>query len=403
MLETVIEAGYHTAYSILDQGKGKIDREIPHEKTIKALEVLDGCTVARRILGVLFDRQHPNLASEIFGVRTKNPFMVAAGMDKNAKSFLSLCEAFGFGGVETGTTTLLAWPGNQRPRVYSSPADHALINCMGFPGEGITAVRRRLIRKLKSGKERNYLIGCNIGAPKPSFEAGTQIEDIKNTFIHLAPFVDYIVENLSTPNTLGVRGLLERGALHDVLSATDPYRQSDSLLKKPTLLKLSPDMTFSQIDSTIEEAYEHHIDGFVLVNTSTDPSLRVNLRQPLKDLPGGLSGAPLKDRSLLVNHYVYQKTQGDFVIFRVGGLEDAYDCLDAVAFGGADRLQFFSTLVMPDSPGPLFIRKLVRRTANLMQALQIPNLAALKGRPEMLPWQAATKQRLDRQYKVKTD
>lgn len=324
--------------------------ESVHNFTMTYLSVLQKIPGALSVIRVMRCTPKKNLSREVFGIHFPNPVGLAAGLDKNAEAFDSL-GAMGFGFVEIGTLTPKPQPGNPLPRLFRIIQDQAVINRMGFNNRGVAdAVKRLKKRKTK------VIIGGNIGKNKvtPNEEA---VIDYEICFNELYPYVDYFVVNISSPNTPNLRELQDKGPLKELLARL-MILNSQKNVQKPILLKIAPDLSNSQLDDIIEIVQETGIAGIVATNTTIS---RENLSADPKRIEeigaGGLSGAPLKNRSTEVIRYISKKTGGKLPIIGVGGImsaEDALEKLDA----GASLVQLYSGFIYE---GPNLINQILKR------------------------------------------
>ncbi len=288
------------------------------------------------------------LEREVIGLKFKNPVGVAAGFDKDACLFGALGN-LGFGFVEVGTITPEGQPGNPKPRLFRLPADGGLINRMGFNNEGVDAA----LRRLKKRRKTNVIIGGNLGKNTltPNAQAA---EDYLLLFERLFDVVDYFVVNVSCPNISDLHELQDKTALQDILGRLQRLNRQKSS-PKPVLLKVSPDLNFSQLDEVIELVAETGIAGVVAVNTTIG---RTQLKTSGKKVGhignGGLSGKPLKNRALQVVRYLSEKSGRAFPIIGTGGIftpEDALQMLDA----GADLVQVYTGFIYE---GPFIAKRI---------------------------------------------
>lgn len=297
----------------------------------------------------MFAVEDKRLEKELFGLKFKNPVGLAAGFDKNAVLYNELSD-FGFGFVEIGTLTPKPQEGNPNKRLFRLKADKAIINRMGFNNQGVFEA----VENLK--KEHKVLIGGNIGKNKitPNNEA---IKDYLICFDALFDHVDYFVVNVSSPNTPGLRELQDKEPLTALLNElqleNSKLSKRKSTKRKPILLKIAPDLTDSQLLDIIEIISTTTIDGVIATNTTIS---RENLKSHalLIEEAGGLSGAPLKDRSTEVIRFLAEKSNKAFPIIGVGGInsaEDAIEKLDA----GADLIQLWTGFVYE---GPGLVKKI---------------------------------------------
>lgn len=298
----------------------------------------------------IFTIRHPSLEREVFGLKFPNPIGLAAGFDKNAEVYRGL-SSFGFGFVEIGTVTPRPQPGNPKPRLFRLPKDRALINRMGFNNKGTDQV----LKNLRNRKKR-IIVGGNLG--KNTLTPNEQAPaDYLSSFRRLYDSVDYFVVNVSCPNVQNLCGLQDKDNLSEILQGLLEFRRGQNEYR-PILLKISPDLTNSQIDDTIEVMIQSGIDGMVATNTTTS---REGLQTDAKTVAslgnGGLSGKPLTERSLEIVRYVYQKTEGCFPIIGVGGIMTEEDAL-AMLEAGACLVQVYSGFIYE---GPGFARRICKR------------------------------------------
>lgn len=289
----------------------------------------------------------PALKRTVFGLTFDNPVGLAAGFDKNAE-FYNEFSRLGFAFIEIGTVTPKGQPGNPKPRSFRLPMDKALINRMGFNNLGADEV----IKNLKKRKVKT-IIGGNLGKNTltPNSDA---VNDYITTFNKLYDYVDYFVVNVSCPNISDLHELQDKGSLLDILGSLMSER-TKMTASKPILLKISPDLNFNQIDDIIEIARETKIDGIVATNTTTG---RYNLTTPKENVTnignGGMSGAPLRDRSTEIIKYIATKTGGKLPIIGVGGIMTPQDALDKIN-AGASLVQIYTGFIYE---GPSLIKRI---------------------------------------------
>lgn len=300
----------------------------------------------------------PALGQTLFGVHFPNPIGLAAGFDKNAQAVDRWVD-LGFGFTELGTVTKHAQPGNPKPRLFRLPQDKALINRMGFNNEGASAIQPRL-----QAAKREIPIGINLGKSKvtPVEDAA---KDYAASFALLAPHADYVVVNVSSPNTPGLRGLQEKGPLTEILTGLQAIDRS-----KPLFVKIAPDLTLGEIDDVIEVVHMLRLTGIIATNTTVDRSGLT--RDPGE--AGGLSGRPLFEPSNLVLEYLAQSCSRDVILVGVGGIFSVEDVLQKIALG-AHLVQIYTGWVYG---GPTLIPRLVRETAVRMRS-ESDSLDALRG------------------------
>jgi dihydroorotate dehydrogenase len=259
-----------------------------------------------------------------FGLTFPFPLGIAAGLDKNAVAFPALL-ALGFGHVEVGTITPRPQPGNDRPRVFRLAEDHALVNRMGFPGHGVAAA----VSSLATLKGPEMIVGCNIGPNKTSVESGNAIEDLVIGYRAVAASASYVAINISSPNTQQLRDLQQPSALRELLTAVNSERAG--LVRRPLLLKISPDLSDRDLDSLIEIAIDSEVDGLIATNTTV--ARPGPLKSPLRSEAGGLSGAPLSWRSARVVRRIAQATRGTLPVIAAGGIQTGADVVAALSAG----------------------------------------------------------------------
>ena len=284
------------------------------------------------------------------GLNFYNAVGVAAGFDKNAK-YLEELACLGFGFVEIGTVTPLPQNGNEKPRLFRLRKDEALINRMGFNNDGMLAIADRL-----KNRPKNLIVGGNIGKNKTTPNENA-VEDYEKCFKTLYPVVDYFVVNISSPNTPNLRDLHDKKPLAEILNRLVELRKNFEK-SKPIFLKISPDLSYNQIDDVVEIVIETNIDGIVATNTTiTRDGLDVSNNQ-LKEIgAGGLSGKILSKRSNEIIAYIHQKTNGKLPIIGVGGihsLESAQEKINA----GAGLIQIYTSFIYK---GPSLIKNIAKK------------------------------------------
>ncbi len=307
------------------------------------------------------------LAKELFGLRFRNPVGLGAGFDKNAL-YLEELEALGFGFVEIGTVTPLPQAGNEQPRLFRLPMDQALINRMGFNNDGAAVIAERLqkwreknARAAPGHSGSSLIVGGNIGKNKstPNEEAW---KDYERCFRALFGQVDYFVVNVSSPNTPGLRELQEKDALRLILvnlqSVNTELAAKLNTRSKPLLLKIAPDLNGQQLDELIALSLEIGLDGLVAANTTIS---REKLLTPAAELEaigaGGLSGAPLKERSTSIVKYIQGKTGGSIPLIASGGIFTGEDAKEKFQTG-ASLVQVWTGFIYE---GPFIVSRICRK------------------------------------------
>jgi dihydroorotate dehydrogenase len=287
---------------------------------------------------------------EAFGLTFDGPFGLAAGFDKNAKAIRALGD-LGFSHIEIGTVTALAQPGNPKPRLFRLLADRALINRMGFNNEGAEAVARRLATLRAKNITNLPVIGVNIGKSKvtPVEEAAADYRFSANA---LALYADYLAVNVSSPNTPGLRSLQSVEALEPILKAV-----IDESLGKPVLVKIAPDLADEDILAVAALATRLGLAGVIATNTTISRSGLKTASEKVSALgDGGLSGAPLKSRSLEVLRLL-KKNFPALTVISVGGVEFRSEVDERLA-AGATLVQGYTGFIYC---GPFWARKLNKR------------------------------------------
>jgi dihydroorotate dehydrogenase len=295
----------------------------------------------------------PRRPVQAFGLTFSNPIGLAAGYDKDALGWRGLA-CLGFGHIEVGTITPKPQPGNPPPRLFRLVEERAVINRMGFPGRGSGFAARHLPPASVS-RAAQTIIGVNIGKNKD-----TPLEAAANDYLSLmqtfAPLADYLAVNVSSPNTVGLRQLQARQALGDLLSALAAQRQTEvSSIGRPLpiLVKLAPDLNDAELDDALDALLATGMDGVIATNTTID---RTGVRSPLAQEAGGLSGAPLRERSTEMIRKIAQRTQGRLPIIGVGGVAGAADVQEKLD-AGATLVQLYTGLIYE---GPGLVNKIVR-------------------------------------------
>jgi dihydroorotate dehydrogenase len=331
-----------------------LDAERAHQLTLKLIALAGVLPPVRSFLRQLFSYSSPVLTVDIFGLEFPNPLGLAAGYDKDGIGMHGLA-CLGFGHIELGTVTPFPQRGNPRPRIFRLTEDQALINRMGFPNAGSDA----LLRRLRRGRPEGVILGINIGKG-----GDTPLEEATQDYLTLMkafyPYGDYLVVNVSSPNTIGLRRLQAREHLEGLLDSLIKERerlQSSSGRTVPLLIKLAPDLSDDELEDATQLILKSGLDGVIATNTTIN---RNGLQSPYQTEVGGLSGLPLRARAKEVVARIYQRTQGKLPIIGVGGVfgpEDAKSLLDE----GASLIQFYTGLVYR---GPGVVREILMKLAN---------------------------------------
>lgn len=282
----------------------------------------------------------PMLAVDALGLRFTNPVGLAAGFDKNAVAIAPLMR-LGLGFVETGTVTPRPQSGNPRPRLFRLDADRAVINRLGFNNHGLEAYLSRVVSRPRG----SAILGCNVGINK---DGADPERDYPALIAALAPHADYLVINVSSPNTPGLRDLQGEARLRGILRAVAqsvPHRP-------PLLVKIAPDLSPGDLESLVEICVDNAVQGLIISNTTI--SRPDDLRSASKSEAGGLSGAPLFSLSTGVLARAYLLARGRLCLIGVGGIASGLDALEKIR-AGATLVQLYTGLVFA---GPALIPRL---------------------------------------------
>lgn len=325
------------------------------------------------LLERLFPVHDAVLKRTVFGVEFPAPFGLAAGFDKNAEGIDALA-ALGFGSVEIGTVTGQGQPGNEQPRLARLIADRAVVNRMGFNNGGAEEVARRLKRRVAKPERWDKVppvVGVNIGKTKIVPEAEAATDYVVSTKL-LAPYADYLVVNVSSPNTPGLRNLqavdVLRPLLRAVRAAADEAVPGRHV---PLLVKIAPDLADADVDAVADLALELRLEGVIATNTTIGrEGLKSSADKIAAAGSGGLSGAPLKSRSLEVLQRLRARTDGRLALISVGGVETVNDAWQRLV-AGADLVQGYTGFIYE---GPAWASRINRGLAEKVRAGGYTNL-----------------------------
>lgn len=305
----------------------------------------------------------PALATAALGLRFPNPIGLAAGFDKDAEAVRGLSR-LGWGFVETGTATPRPQPGNPRPRVFRLPEDGAVINRYGFNGKGIDAYVAHLARLPRPGTGRRRVpVGANIGLNK---EGAVPERDYPALLAAVAPHVDYVVVNVSSPNTPGLRDLQGEARLRSILAAMAGPRP-------PLLVKVAPDLSDAGLEAAVEAAVAHGVDGLIVSNTTI--ARPDTLRSRFRAEAGGLSGPPLMGPSTRMLARAHRLAAGRLVLIGAGGIATGADVLEKLR-AGASLVQVYTAFVYE---GPALLPRLKRELLAALRHQGFPTVAAAIG------------------------
>lgn len=301
----------------------RVDPETAHGLAMRALQT--GLTTAPG--PITSDR----LCTNVAGLALPNPVGLAAGFDKNAEALTPLSRA-GFGFVEVGAATPRPQPGNPRPRLFRLTEDRAAINRFGFNNQGMEAIGARLAKR-----PRNAVIGLNLGANKDSTD---RPGDFASVLRHCGAHLDFATVNVSSPNTEKLRDLQGKAALAALLGGVMEAR-AELAGPLPVFLKIAPDLDQAELADIAHVAREAHVDAIIATNTTLS---RDGLQSPHRDQTGGLSGAPLFDRSTRVLARLSVLLDGDIPLVGVGGIGNAEQAYAKIC-AGASAVQLYTALV----------------------------------------------------------
>lgn len=345
--------------ALFRQGFTRVDAERAHHLAFGAIRAAGP---ALRGLDRLDRRRSPGEPVVAMGLTFPNVLGLAAGFDKLAVGYDALA-GLGFGHVEIGTVTALAQPGNPRPRLFRLPDDRAIVNRMGFNNDGAPAVAQRLRRRRTRRPDgRRPVLGINIGKSKivPDDDQAAVEADYETSTRLLAPYADYLVVNVSSPNTPGLRNLQAVERLAPLLAHVRRVADAARPDRVPLLVKIAPDLADDDVLAVADLALDQGLDGIIATNTTI---ARDGLRSPAAEVEaagaGGLSGAPLRARATEVLRLLRGRVGPDLTLVGVGGISTPEDARERLAVG-ATLLQAYSGFVYG---GPLWPRRILRGIA----------------------------------------
>ncbi len=361
----------------LSAAKG--DPENAHKQMLTTLSNIEKSrhtawgSLALKQLQQSFCFRDSRLAQTIWGLDFPNPLGLAAGFDKDAVG-AGIWSSLGFGLAEVGAVTFHAQPGNPRPRLFRLPKDKAALNRLGANNLG-AAVMADTLQQTWARQPRQIPIGINLCKSKiaPLEQAA---EDYVGSFKLLQDWADYFVVNVSSPNTPGLRSLQAGEQLEPILSALQTVNQG----QKPLLIKISPDLDWEAIAAIISLVKDYNLAGIIATNTTTRrEGLRTEIIEatgnPVKDEMGGISGAPIKQRSTEVIRFIWQETNGKIPIIGVGGIFTAADAWDKIT-AGASLLQVYTGWVYQ---GPWMVKNVLTGLLKRLETQGLSNLSEAVG------------------------
>jgi dihydroorotate dehydrogenase len=326
-----------------------LDPESAHHLILNLLTLAGSLKPLRSWMRRLFVAEDPEHGVRVYGLEFPNRVGMAAGFDKDGQAIRGLA-CLGFGHIELGTVTPAAQPGNPRPRVFRLPHDQALINRLGFPNAGAEA----LLRRLKKWRPKDVVLGVNLGKG-----IDTPLDRAADDYLYLArvfhALADYLVINVSSPNTLGLRRLQARDYLESLLEGISQTRAGlvkGEERKLPILVKLAPDLGEGELADALGAIEVAGMDGVIATNTTVQ---RSGLHSPMQNEVGGLSGAPLRERSTEIIRSIHRLSEGRLPIIGVGGISGPQDALEKLQAGAA-LVQIYTGLIYR---GPGLVRNIV--------------------------------------------
>lgn len=325
-----------------------LDAERAHNLALSGLQT--ACSLGgEKLVRAWFGFEHPSLEVKAFNLTFPNPIGLAAGFDKDARHLDALA-SLGFGFLEAGTVTLHPQRGNPKPRIKRLPDVHGLWNHLGFNNDGAQAVEKRL-----SQIRLQIPLGVNIGKSKIVPIENAE-KDYLASFKFLSLLADYIVLNVSSPNTPGLRTLQDKERISGILREIEEANAA----RKPVLIKVSPDLDFEALDTLLEVGFQYRVAGFIATNTTLSP-----------DGIGGISGGPLKARSTEVIRHIYQRVGKNAIVIGSGGIFSAEDAYEKI-LAGATLVQIYTGLVYE---GPGLVRQILKGLVELLDRDGFPSIS----------------------------
>jgi len=323
------------------------DPERVHYFTLNILQLLCKIPFIKPIIKFFYLNNSNHLEKKLFGITFKNPVGLAAGFDKNGK-YIKELSLFGFSFIEIGTVTPKSQVGNPKKRLFRLKKDEAIINRLGINNDGVTTIAKRL-----KNNNTKVIIGGNIGKNSTTKNDKAEEDYIEN-FKELHPYVDYFALNVSCPNVNNFTKLQDVEFLKKLIPELNKINLSQKK-RKPILIKISPDLSQTQLDETIELIINEKLDGIIATNTTTKRNhLKTDSKKIEKIGKGGLSGLPLKASSNEVIKYIAEKTNKSIPIIGVGGIMSPKDALDKIE-AGADLIQLYTGFIYS---GPSIVKKI---------------------------------------------
>lgn len=356
------------AYSVALKAMFTLPPERIHAVISAVLERLNKSDAALSALRKALVVDDAVLAQDVAGVHFPRPLGLAAGFDKDAKE-VNVWGPLGFGYAEVGTITILAQPGNPTPRLFRLPEDRAILNRMGFNNEGTLAASQRLARRRTKDP-----VGVNLGKSKLT-EAEVAPHDYRRSARVVGDLADYLVINVSSPNTPGLRDLQAVESLRPIVQAVQ--EEND----RPLFVKIAPDLSDEDVLAVTDMALELQVAGIIATNTTISrEGLKTNASYVRSLGAGGVSGAPVAERSMEVLKLIAERAQGKLALISVGGIETPQQAWERIA-AGASLIQGYTPLIYG---GPDWIRDIHLGIAEQIKAHGLSNISEAVG--SNLPW-----------------
>lgn len=349
-------------YPIARYGFGLLSPETARDLTVWCLEHGLGRFMVND------DAREPDsqvLAQTVWGLHFSNPVGLAAGFDKDARVPDEVLDSWRFGFVEVGTITPRSQFGNDKPRVFRLKKDRAIINRMGFNSCGLEVT----VERLQNRSERSGIVGVNLGKNRDAVDA---ISDYREGIRRTANLASYIVVNVSSPNTPGLRDLQRRAPLTALLSELVATRDEINP-HVPLLIKIAPDLMADEIEDIVSVVLNSGINGIIVSNTTIDRPVHLTGRS--KQEQGGLSGQPLFEKSTQLLARISVLTEGRLPLIGVGGISDGFDAFEKIC-AGASLVQLYTSVALG---GPTLVTNLKRELASILKANGFSSVAEAVG------------------------
>ncbi|NUN63793.1 quinone-dependent dihydroorotate dehydrogenase [Pseudanabaena biceps] len=345
-----------------------VDPEAAHNLAIATCRRISESSALQAIVKSACCYRDPRLSQTLWNLNFDNPVGLAAGFDKNAEA-IGAWSHLGFGFAEVGTITALGQTGNPQPRLFRLPSDRAVLNRMGFNNQGAIATAANLKQYLQTHK-LTIPLGINLGKSKVTELAEAKF-DYAESLRLLYEFGDYFVVNVSSPNTPNLRDLQATAQLGAILAELNPI----NIQHKPILVKIAPDLNDADIIEVVKVSQDYGIAGLIATNTTISRQNLITTHlsitgNPVANEAGGISGQPVRDRSLAVINLIWETTQGKLPIIGVGGIFTAEDAWQKI-IAGASIVQVYTGLVYE---GPMVIKNILQGLVVKLEAHGLENI-----------------------------